>query len=201
MVDISDTLLVKSDRICADDLLAGDLIITVTKADKFTEDTKKRIKIWNDVFPDKCYIPTTGMARAIAMKWGKDSDNWIGKQLQLYREPTVIYAQKEVGGVEVRNMSHIPESFTFMLKVSKYKSRPHTIGVIKGGEVTVAKKEPKKEVVKDEKFEALKEAGYKAAEGGYDVFVVWGKALSQDDRAIIQTELPAMTTKSKSVMA
>jgi len=34
--------------------------------------------------------------------WGDDSDNWLGKSVELYFEPSVMFGGKRVGGVRVR---------------------------------------------------------------------------------------------------
>ena len=38
----------------------------------------------------------------ISEAYGKDDEDWHGKKIQLYADPTVIFAGREVGGVRVR---------------------------------------------------------------------------------------------------
>lgn len=199
MVDISDTIIAKSDQLNADDLIGGAITVKITKVTKL--DSKDQPIVVNfEGDNGRPWKPSKGMRRVLIAMWGKDSDNYIGKTITLYRNPDVKWAGAAVGGLQISHASNISSDMTFSLTVAKGSKKPYTVKSL-GGEVTVAKKEPKKEMVKDEKFEALKEAGYKSAEGGYDSFVAWGKALLPEDRVIIQSELPAMTVKSKSVTA
>lgn len=41
-------------------------------------------------------------ADTIADLYGEDTDSWIGRELILYVDPTVMYAGKRVGGVRVK---------------------------------------------------------------------------------------------------
>lgn len=45
--------------------------------------------------------------------YGEDSDKWIGKTIELYKEPNVMFGNKRVGGVRVRKPQngngHAPE--------------------------------------------------------------------------------------------
>jgi hypothetical protein len=68
------------------------------------------------------------MTRFLAANWGTESDNWIGKSVKIFMEPTVIYAGKEVGGVHIRAMSDINErGFRGTLVINKQKRVPFHI--------------------------------------------------------------------------
>jgi hypothetical protein len=194
MVDISDTTLAKSDQLNADDLIGGSITVKITKV---TKDKGKDQPIIINFEGDngKPWKPSKGMRRVLIALWGKDSDNYIGKTITLFRNPDVKWAGQAVGGIQISHASNISSDMTFSLTIAKSVKKPYTVKTL-GGESVKPKAVKKEEVVKDEKFEALKTAGYEAASISYDAFVTWGKSLSPDDRAIIQTELPAMKSKA-----
>lgn len=194
MVDISDTTLAKSDQLNADDLIGGAITVKITKV---TKDKGKDQPITINFEGDngKPWKPSKGMRRVLIALWGKDSDNYIGKTVTLFRNPEVKWAGQAVGGIQISHASNISSDMTFSLTIAKSVKKPYTVKSL-GGEPVKAKVVKKEEVVRDDKFESLKTAGYEAASKGYDSFVAWGKSLSTDDRAIIQSELPAMTRKA-----
>jgi hypothetical protein len=65
------------------------------------------------------------MRRVLASSsWGKYGDDYVGKSLELFRDPTVKYSGEEVGGIQISKMSDIQNQFVFMLTLSRGKKRP-----------------------------------------------------------------------------
>lgn len=50
----------------------------------------------------KPWIINVGNWMTIEDAYGEDSEDWIGKQVELYVDPNVMFGQKRVGGVRVR---------------------------------------------------------------------------------------------------
>lgn len=50
----------------------------------------------------KPLILNSGNWATIEAAYGEDSDNWIGKEIEVYVDPNVMYGKKKVGGVRVR---------------------------------------------------------------------------------------------------
>jgi hypothetical protein len=50
--------------------------------------------------------------------------------MSIYREPTVVWAGEEIGGIRILALSHIPKPITFNLPTSKTKHAKSTIAVL-----------------------------------------------------------------------
>jgi hypothetical protein len=44
----------------------------------------------------------------LEMLYGDDSDQWIGKKIEIYSDPSIMYAGKRVGGLRVREPGQTP---------------------------------------------------------------------------------------------
>ena|SRR5689334_22198498 len=49
------------------------------------------------------------MRRVIVAAWDKDTKVYAGRRLTLYREPTITFGNKPVGGIRISAMSHLSE--------------------------------------------------------------------------------------------
>ncbi len=82
--------------------------LTIKDADKVevTEPTgeKKRVAVLVFAEPDSKYIrlTTTIFDTLAEMFGGTKTTDWIGKKVELYRDPNVMFGSKKVGGVRVR---------------------------------------------------------------------------------------------------
>lgn len=60
----------------------------------------------------KPMILNRGNGETIAALYGDDTDNWVGKPIEIYADPSVMFAGKRIGGVRVRapsrNGTHVP---------------------------------------------------------------------------------------------
>lgn len=62
---------------------------------------EKPVAEWQE--PDvKPLILNSTNWEVIALMYGEESDEWIGKPVELYHDPTVIFRGRRVGGVRVR---------------------------------------------------------------------------------------------------
>jgi hypothetical protein len=66
------------------------------------------------------YLPCKGMIRVLAKAWGKNgSVDWIGKSMELFGNPDVIYAGKKKGGIQISRLSHIDKPLETQLTISQ----------------------------------------------------------------------------------
>lgn len=130
MTDLSDTIIAKSDQLNADDLIDQDLVITITNVNKVGGDQPIAIEFENS--GGKVFKPCKTMRRALVAAWGKDGSLYIGRQIQLYRDPSVKYAGKAVGGIRIRALSHIDQPLDLALSETRGKKKLHHIDVLKG---------------------------------------------------------------------
>ena len=124
MVDVTNALAPKSDQLNADDLIAGPLTVHVTGAGIGAED---RIAVHTSEFPSRPWKPSKGMGRFLATIWGKDTDDWAGQSVTLYRDPEVMYGGKKAGGIRIQAMTSLEKAFTGPLRITRGKSIPFTI--------------------------------------------------------------------------
>jgi len=171
MVDITKTLEAKSDQMNADDLMGGSLTIKVAKVDV---DLNREMPVWIHYEGDngKPFKPCKTIRRVIAGAWGKESESYVGRSMTLYRDPEVIYAGQEVGGIRISHMSDIGTKKTFAL-TAKRGGKKNTVVIEPLGEI--AKANP--EIVK---------AGVAASLGGVEAYTAWLASLAPADKQSIK---------------
>lgn len=127
-MDISKTLLAKSDQLNALDLSGAPIVATI----KAVRPGDKDHPIFIDLegMDGRPWKPSLGMRRTLSKGWGTETDVWIGRLVKLVNNPEVVYAGKAVGGVEVVAMSHIDKAFMLPKRVNQKKSVPHHVDVL-----------------------------------------------------------------------
>ena len=107
--------------------LSGPIIVKVAKVRK-GPNAKRKIRI--DFEPhERCvdpegkplhYLPCKGMIRVLAEAWGKNgSVDWIGKNMELFGNPDVVYGGKKKGGIQISRLSHIDKPLETQLTISQ----------------------------------------------------------------------------------
>lgn len=127
-MDISNAIIARSDQVNAVDLIER-VIVTIT--DVRSGNTEQPVHIITDRFgKERPFKPSKTVLRDLGKAWGKDTDVWVGRQLELYNEPTVLWAGKPVGGIRVSAMSHIDKPIQTAHTITRGKYLEVTIGVI-----------------------------------------------------------------------
>lgn len=117
-MDMTESIQARSDQINADDLISGPMTVTIKEVvggkaeapfDFLLEET------------DRAYRPNKTMRRVIAAGWGKETDAYPGRRLTIYREPTIVFGGKTVGGIRISHMSHIDKQVDVMAQVTRGK--------------------------------------------------------------------------------
>jgi len=126
-MDLTNTIIPKSNQLNADDFLAmGSLTIKITEVKGSTE-PQQPVVIHYEGDNGKPYLPGKSMRRVLVGAWGKDSKNYIGRSLTLYRDDNVVFAGVNVGGIRIAAMSHIDKPITMALTASKASRKPFTV--------------------------------------------------------------------------
>lgn len=125
MMDISDTIIARSDQLNAADLIGGPVTVTITKVSK--GDGEQPVSISYDGDKGKPFKPCKSVRRLLVGMWGKDATKYVGRRLTLYFDPKVTWAGKEEGGVRVSHASHIDGEFKMALRASKAKTIMTTV--------------------------------------------------------------------------
>lgn len=125
MSDMSAVIQPKSDQINADDLIGGDMTIRITAVSVSPgQEQPVAMKFEGST---KVFRPCKSMARVMVAAWGADSSAYVGRSLQLYRDPTVKWGGLEVGGIRIRKMTHIQTPMTMALTATKGQRKPYIV--------------------------------------------------------------------------
>lgn len=128
-MDLSKTIIPKSDQLNADDLISGSKIIKIREVKAGADETQP-VSIYFYGDNNKPFKPCKSMRRVLVQLWGSDGLQFIGRRLTLYREETVKWAGIETGGIRISHASHISESTRVLVTVSRGKRVPITIDVL-----------------------------------------------------------------------
>lgn len=120
-LDMSSTIVAKSDQINASDITQPTIITITDVKVKKGDDQPTWLTIQE--YPGRYFKPGLTVRRILASLWGNDGSAYIGRQLEIYNDPTVKWAGQEVGGIRVSRMSHIekPEVLTLPETRGKWK--------------------------------------------------------------------------------
>ena len=173
MNDMRAVIVPKSDQINADDLLAGPITITINRV-AIRPGTEQPVSIFYDGDAGKPYKPCKSMARVMVHCWGPDANEYVGRSMTLYCDPTVRWGGMEVGGIRISHMSHIKGRQTMALTVTKGSKKPFVVQPL----VMEQKPEP---VAAD----ALLEEATSAADKGTTAYSAFWKAMTNDQRTAL----------------
>lgn len=125
-MDIMKTVEPKSDQQNFDDYLDGPKTVTVAEV-KVLNGGEQPVEVHLVEFPGRPFKPGKSMRRVLIQAWGKQSSEWAGRKLTLYGDPTVKFGGKEVGGIRISHLSHIPEALELHLTVTRGKRAPFVV--------------------------------------------------------------------------
>lgn len=119
-MDITDALAPKSDQLDAVDLLGSPpQVFTITDVGEGNAEQPVNIRLAE--FP-RVWRPSKGMLRVMAHSWGKETPVWVGRQVELYTDPDVMFGKDRVGGVRISRLSHITKRTSVPMIVGRGKS-------------------------------------------------------------------------------
>lgn len=128
MIDVSSTIVPKSDQLNAEDFISGPRVFTVQDV-RVSDGTEQPVSV---IFAGgfRPWKPCKTMRRILVLAWGKDASQWIGKSTRLYRDPSVLWAGKPEGGIRIEALSHIPSPIEERLSFAKGKRAPIRVEVL-----------------------------------------------------------------------
>lgn len=124
-MDLRETIKPKSDQLNYEDFLGGPM--TVTVKDVRAGSAEQPVFIDTVEFPGRPYKPSKSMRRVIVASWGPNSDEYVGRQITLYGDPSVTWAGEEVGGIRISHLSHIERPVSVKLTVRRGKRQPYEV--------------------------------------------------------------------------
>ena len=144
-MDLTTTIVPKSDQINAEDLLAGP--VTVTVASVSAGNAEQPVDVHLVEFPGRAYRPSKTMRRVLVRVWGKESDAFAGRRMTLYRDPDVKFGGQKIGGVKISHMSGIDKPVQLALTETRGKRAMHTINPLPDAAPSSPTPEPPAETV------------------------------------------------------
>lgn len=141
MPDVSDlryTIVPKSDQLNAEQLMAGDMTITVTDVRIGSDD--QPVVIHYEGEDGRPFKPCKTCRKVLIFAWGEDGRKWVGKSMTLFNDPSVKFGGMSVGGIRISHLSDIQRELVVSLTATKGKKTPHTIKVLKAVKSSAPKK-------------------------------------------------------------
>lgn len=124
-MDITNALAPKSDQLDAVDLLGSPpRVFTITEVSEGNAEQPVNIRLAE--FP-RVWRPSKGMLRVLAHCWGKETQPWAGRRVELYCDPDVMFGKERVGGVRIKRLSHIEKRTSAPMIISKGRSGSWTV--------------------------------------------------------------------------
>lgn len=125
-MDLSKTIIPKSDQLNADDLISGSRTIKIRNI-KGGEDEAQPVSIYFYGDNNKPFKPCKSMRRVLVQLWGSDSLAFHGRRLTIYRDDSVKWAGVEIGGIRISHASHIPSDMRVLVTTAKNNRKPMII--------------------------------------------------------------------------
>lgn len=171
MIDMSMTIVPRSDQLNSDDLIGGPRTIKITRVSASPDSAEQPVSVYFEGDGGKPYKPCKSMRRVMVQAWGADASRYVGRGLTLYRDDKVAFGGMQVGGIRISHMSDLSGPMTFALTVTKAKRAPYSVKPLAGW--ADAPKTPRPS--SDAQATGIAALAAKAAQGGTEAFREWLK--------------------------
>lgn len=120
VIDISHTIVPKSDQLNADQLLAGPLTIIVSRVTVGGGD-EQPVSVHYEGDNGRPYKPCKTMRKLLSYAWGSNAAVWAGRAMTLFHEPAVRFGGELVGGIRISHLSDIDSDIRVSLITTRGK--------------------------------------------------------------------------------
>ena len=126
-MDMTPYIKAKSDQLNADDLIGGPVIIKIVDV-KETGSIEQPVSIYFEG-AENPYKPSKTFRRVLVGMWGKSAKGYLGRHLELYRDPEIKHMGIKTGGIAISKATDLPgkKVFEIMLPVSRGKKNLYRI--------------------------------------------------------------------------
>ena len=186
-LDMTDTIVAKSDQLNSDDLMGGPRTVTITKVARAST-AEQPIAVSFEGDAGKPYMPCKSMRRVMVTMWGPDAVAYAGRSMTLYRDADVTWGGMAVGGIRISHMSHITEPVTLALTATKKVRKPFRV-------LPLMIAEPPQQ--KEDRAPALRDdlvARVDAAANGWALYALVDDETVKKQRAWLKTNRPEFST-------
>lgn len=129
-MDITHTIVPKSDQLNADSFMGGPITYTVAKVTANEGSADQPINIYFEGEP-LVFRPCKSMRRVIVKIWGPDASKYAGRSMTLYRDPKVKWGGMEVGGIRISHMTGLDKPEVMALTETRAQRKPYTVQPLK----------------------------------------------------------------------
>jgi hypothetical protein len=172
--DMAPVLAPKSDQWNADDFLVGPRTVTIRDTKITGEKGSEKLEVFFHGDEGKPWRASKSMARLLYAVWGS-RNNYIGKSLTLFCDPSVTFGNETPGGIRVSHMSDIGQSRTVQLTKTRGKKKPYTVQPL-----TVAA---------ERGLDDLKSGANQAASNGSGALTAWWGTLTPNEKKVIKPHM------------
>lgn len=123
LANLRETITPKSDRINADDFIAGPETVEITAVKRGDADSPVAVHIKDR----KPWYPCKSMRRVLITAYGDNGADWVGKSATLFCDPAVRFGGVAVGGIRIAALSHIENDLAISLTTTRGKRSPYTV--------------------------------------------------------------------------
>lgn len=124
-MNLSNTIIPKSDQLNADDLLSGPRTIKITAVEAGTAEQPVSIRYEGD--NGRPYKPGKSMRRVLVAIWGSDGSAYVGRSLTLYCDKTITFGPDTTGGIRISHATDIAAPVEIALTVKRGKRKPFLV--------------------------------------------------------------------------
>ena len=132
MIDVTDlrpTIVPKSDQLNAEQLLGGPMTITVTGV-KVSSNPEQPVSVHYEGEQGRPFRPCKTMRKLLVFAWGPDGNEWAGRSMTVYNDPSGKFGGDEVGGIRISHLSHIPKAIEVSLTSTRGKKALYRVALL-----------------------------------------------------------------------
>lgn len=108
-MDITDALAPTSDQLDAVELVNPRTFTIDTGSRLGSREGKTVAEVRLVDFP-RVWRPSKGMLDVLALCWGTDGKQWVGRRVTVYNDTEVMFGREKTGGVRISHLSHIDKA-------------------------------------------------------------------------------------------
>lgn len=124
-MNLTNTIIPKSDQLNADDLIAGPRTIRITAVEAGSAEQPVNIRYEGD--NGRPWKPSKGMRRVLVALYGSEGAAYVGKRITLYNDPSITFGNDATGGIRISHASDIASPLEIALTVKRGKRKPFRV--------------------------------------------------------------------------
>lgn len=178
-MDLSQTIIPRSDQLNSDDLIAGPRTIRIAAVSAGSSEQPVTINYDGD--NGRPYKPSKSMRRILVALYGSDSAACIGKRITLFRDPEIKFGGDAVGGIRISHASDIDRPLVIALTLKRGKRAEYRVEVL-------PREQPAQQAAPARDLQTLCDIGDSKAGEGLEALGAWWQSLTAAERKAIGAE-------------